>query len=114
MAITSAAPEGRSGSCPICSDRGQVSRNAPEAALCARCEGHWRELRTQIPALPVRLKAGELAQPLADFVESLEFLELMLAWEERYPDLASLLTANQVRTVADVLRWLAEHDSQGS
>jgi hypothetical protein len=106
MTIASRTPEGDSHQCLIC---GGASCVETSDSVCPRCSSLVSRLREDLPAFPARFTAADLERPLGDFVDSMEFVELMLAWEDRHPDLASLAAANQIQTITDVLHWLRDH-----
>lgn len=111
MVISSRTPEGEPLSCAICGALDLLEASGPGDLLCPRCGTLAWSLREQLPQLPTPLTADDLHRPLTDFADSTDFVGLIVSWEETHPDLASLAAANQIRTVADVLRWLARESA---
>ena len=101
--ISSRTPEGPMQHCPICGERAAVEPSLQGDAWCPSCGSllGWFENKLKMEALDPNLEW------VADLgVDSIEVVELVMELEEEFdlsiPDEA----ADQIRTIADAVRYI--------
>lgn len=109
MPIASRTPEGLPHRCPVCGRTAILEPSYPGGdAVCPSCGGLLWRFRDQLGrAAGVAPERIRLADALRD-ADSLDVVELVMELEEECGVALDPAALEQVRTVADLLRLLAE------
>ena len=117
MTISSRTPEGVPHRCPVCGQETNVQPSYPGGdSCCARCGQLLWWFRDRL--------SRQLGQPIEEIAlhsslagdlpaDSLDIVELMMELEEEFAVKIPDADAEQLRTVADVLRYIERHRRQG-
>jgi acyl carrier protein len=108
MAISSRTPEGDPYLCPICGQPAALETSDAGDTVCPHCGLLLWQLRdciadvTGMPADAIQLSD----QLVESAIDSLELVELVMRFEDRFGVSPSDEEYEQLQSVEDVLRWL--------
>jgi acyl carrier protein len=106
MTISTRTPEGTPHRCPLCGRTVRVDPSYPTADSCCPSCGQllsWFRDRVGRPTVALDLRFDELG------ADSLDVVELVMELEEHFSVAIPDEIAERIRTVGDLLRYIAEH-----
>lgn len=115
MTVSSRTPEGDPYLCPICGQPAALETSDAGDTICPRCGQLLWQLRdciadaTGMPAEAIRL-SDQLGESASD---SLEIVELVMRFEDRFAVSLSEDEYDRLQSVEDVLRWLRRKLDEG-
>ncbi|WP_315861187.1 phosphopantetheine-binding protein [Anatilimnocola floriformis] len=104
--ISSRTPEGSPLHCPICGERTAIEPSLQGDACCPSCGNllGWFGNKLGLPAISPDLEwAADLG------FDSIETVELAMQLEEEFELTISDEDADQIRTIADAIRYIRRH-----
>jgi acyl carrier protein len=112
MTISSRTPEGVPQQCPVCGNVAAVEPSEPGGDACCPSCGHllwwFRDRLSREAGIP--LDRITLSSAFGDLgAESLDLVELIMELEEEFEIEIPEEAADEIRTVADAIRWIRKH-----
>lgn len=111
MTISSRTPEGEPYRCPICGGAAPLETSDAGDSLCPQCGQLLWKLRDSLEAVSGGpIESLSVSDPITGhLVDSLAIVEFVMQFEDRYGTTIPDSEYDNIRTIADILRWIREH-----